>query len=328
MQYLKANTEVKVVVGPFVDKDDGLVPEVGVDISTADEAEIMKHDAASVTDISGATWAAIGSCDGYYNLTLTTALTDTEGMLTVVVQDDSVCLPVRATFMVLAEAAYDSMFTAKDTGFMDVNVKAVSEDTAAADNLESACDNYSATRGLTGTALPAAVADAAGGLMISDDGGWDADELYDAIITDATGANIAIDVIALKAETVDILADTAVIGALGAGLTAITDQTDLITAARMGALTDWINGGRLDLILDAVLAMLDDARGEPDAGAPPVNPDAMTKLDYLYKFLRNKIETTPTKIHVYDNVGTTKDHTSDISTSGTTFTRGEFGAGD
>lgn len=80
---------------------------------------------------------------------------------------------------------------------------------------------YSATRGLAGTALPDAVADAAGGLVISDDGGWDADELYDAIITDAAGANIAIDIIALKAETVLILADTDDIGVAGAGLSAI-----------------------------------------------------------------------------------------------------------
>lgn len=30
-------------------------------------------------------------------------------------------------------------------------------------------------------------------------------------------------------------------------------NTNEVTAARMGALTDWINGGRLDLIIDAIL---------------------------------------------------------------------------
>jgi hypothetical protein len=69
---------------------------------------------------------------------------------------------------------------------------------------------FSATRGLAGTALPAAVADAAGGLPISDAGGLDLDTKL---------AN-----------------------------------TNEVTAARMGALTDWINGGRLDLLLDAILA--------------------------------------------------------------------------
>jgi len=58
------------------------------------------------------------------------------------------------------------------------------------------------------TALPNAVADAAGGLPISDAGGLDLD------------AKLA--------------------------------ATNEITAVRMAALTDWINGGRLDLILDAI----------------------------------------------------------------------------
>lgn len=56
-----------------------------------------------------------------------------------------------------------------------VDAVAVSGDSAAADNLELACDNYSATRGLAGTALPAAAADAAGGLPISDAGALDID---------------------------------------------------------------------------------------------------------------------------------------------------------
>lgn len=58
-----------------------------------------------------------------------------------------------------------------------VNVtKLVGGDTAAA-NLKTAGDNYSATRGFTGTAVPAAAADAAGGLAISDAGGLDLDNL-------------------------------------------------------------------------------------------------------------------------------------------------------
>lgn len=69
------------------------------------------------------------------------------------------------------------------------NVTEVSDDATAADNLESACDNYSATRGLAGTALPAAAADAAGGLPISDAGGLDLDTFLgriDATLTDRT----------------------------------------------------------------------------------------------------------------------------------------------
>ena len=73
-----------------------------------------------------------------------------------------------------------------------------------------------------------------------------------------------------------------------------------------------------------------DARGEPGDIAPPVNPDLATKVDYLYKFMRNKIETitSTNRIHVYDDAGTNKDHSSVISDDGDKFTRGEFIVGD
>jgi hypothetical protein len=236
--FIQANTQTKVVVGPFVDKTDGLTPETAISLSTADEAEIIKHDAASVTDISSATWAAITSADGYYNLTITTSLSDTEGLLTVVVQDDSECLPVRCTFMVLAQAAWASLFTAKDAGFMDANVKTIGRtDTqeTEASNLESACSNYSATRGLAGTALPAAAADAAGGLPISDAGGLDLDAQIgtdiDAILVD-TGTTLQAEVDGIQADTEDIqarLPAALVSGRIDASVGAVANNA--ITAA-------------------------------------------------------------------------------------------------
>ena len=87
---------------------------------------------------------------------------------------------------------------------------------------------YSATRGLAGTALPAAAADAAGGLPISDAGGLD----VDAILADTAdmqpklgtpaGASLAADLAAIEAQTDDI-------GAAGAGLTSIPDSAGTTT---------------------------------------------------------------------------------------------------
>lgn len=222
---VRANTEVIVPVGPFVDVTDGFTPETGVLLSTADEAELLKHGSTTVVDISGATWAAITTMDGHYGLTLTTSLTDTEGQLNVVVQDDSVCLPVKAVFRVLSEAAYDSMYAAKDAGFMDVNIKTVGRaDTqeTEADNLESACSNYSATRGLTGTAVPAAAADAANGLPISDAGDLDLDSRIQtdiaAILVD-TGTTLDGKLNTAQAD-LDILTDSdgVILGAAGVDL--------------------------------------------------------------------------------------------------------------
>lgn len=193
MQFLRANTAVDVLIGPFVDDADGDTPITGstldVELSKNGQALANKNDAtAPVHD-------AAGTVDGYYNCELDSTDTNTEGTLTLVVHHaDS--LPVRHDYMVMAEAAYDSMFVAKDDGFMDVNVKTVGRaDTqeTEADNLESACANYSVTRGLTGTALPAAAAAAAGGIPLSTAGGLE-----------------------------------------------------------MDTLADWVNGGRLDLLLDAI----------------------------------------------------------------------------
>jgi len=169
--------------------------------------------------------------------------------------------------------------------------------------------------------------------------------LVTAIITNAAGIDIAADIIALKAVADTIATDTttdipALIGTAQADLDIITAADGVnLTAATQASIDaieadtdelqgDWVNAGRLDAILDAILAMLDDARTEPGDAAPPVNPDAMTKLDYLYKFMRNKIETTATRIHVYNDAGDNKDHSSIISDDDTTFTRGEFAAGD
>ena len=41
MQYLRANTQTIVTIGPFVDVSNGYVPETGITLSGADEAELI-----------------------------------------------------------------------------------------------------------------------------------------------------------------------------------------------------------------------------------------------------------------------------------------------
>lgn len=241
MQELRANTQVKVKIGPAVAVGDGFTPVTTLDLSTADEAELFKHDAAAVTSISAATFAAITSADGWYNLTLTTSHTDTEGLLDVIINDDSLILPLCKQFMVLSEAAWDSKYVAKDDGFMDVNIKTIGRaDTqeTEATNLEAACAAYSATRGLSGTALPAAAADAAGGLPISDAGGLDLDAKIGALTF--TVANV-LDVNTLRVGgTVQTGADVGGIVSSGthgnAALKTLIDTGNSHTDTEIGAL--------------------------------------------------------------------------------------------
>lgn len=76
----------------------------------------------------------------------------------------------------------------------------------------------------------------------------DTNTIYKAVVTDAAGANVAADIVAVKAETATILADTNELQ------------------------TDWVNGGRLDLILDARASQtsVDDL---------PTNAELATALD-------------------------------------------------
>ena len=117
MNILKQSTGLDVRLGPFVDASDGVTPETGITLAAADQAEGLKADGAATVDISGRTWAAVTGCDGWYDLTLTTADTDTIGELVIVIQDSSVCLPVFARFQVVEEAIYDALFASAADGF-------------------------------------------------------------------------------------------------------------------------------------------------------------------------------------------------------------------
>ena len=116
---------------------------------------------------------------------------------------------------------------------------------------------YSATRGLAGTALPAAAADAAGGLPISDAGGLDMDAKL-AATNEVTAARMGALTDWINGGRLDLLLDaikavTDLLPNAGA-LTTIGTDTARLTAARAQIIDDWVNGGRLDLILDIVAA--------------------------------------------------------------------------
>lgn len=123
------------------------------------------------------------------------------------------------------------------------------------------------------------------------------------------GASMSADIAAIEAQTDDI-------GVAGAGLTALASQASVDTIDNF-----------LDTEVAAILALLDDPRTEPGQGAPPVNPDLATKIDYLYKAWRNKKTQTATLLTVFADDGTTADHKSTVSDDGTTFTAGEIVTG-
>ena len=130
----------KVVVGPFPDVGDGFTPQTDIAISGTNEAEAILHDNATVVDISGYTWAAIANCRGYYHLTLQTGITNTIGHLTIVVQDDSDCLPVKQEFIVMSTTAYDALYAATSTLITTLDIGLLYESTIGTVNSQTSFD--------------------------------------------------------------------------------------------------------------------------------------------------------------------------------------------
>ena len=123
-------------------------------------------------------------------------------------------------------------------------------------------------------------------------------------------------------------------------------NTNEVTAARMGALTDWINGGRLDLLLDAIPttpmrgtdgantttpptttaiagAVWDEAMTE-SSGVPAVTASFRDAIKWLFALSRNKGTQTATTKTLRNDADSADIATSTISDDATTFTRGEW----
>ena len=121
MLYLRADTVTEVTVGPAVAVGDGFTPVTSLVGSTADEFEIVKHGATATTTIAG-TLAAITGADGYYALDLSATDTDTEGRLVVLINDDSLILPIKHEFMVVNANVFDSLFAAAGTDLLQTDL--------------------------------------------------------------------------------------------------------------------------------------------------------------------------------------------------------------
>lgn len=211
MMYLKADTAVEVPVGPAVAVGDGFTPVTSLSIAGADEAELLKYNAntAIVTATIAGSLAAISGADGYYTLDLSTTDTNTEGFMVLLINDDSLILPIRLEFQVVAANIYDSMFAVAGTDALDVNVAEISGDSTASTNLEADYDGtgYNKSNSTIGTA---------------------------SVLTGHT-----VQTANHTSNISDILTDTAVIGAYGAGLTALATAANLAT---------------VDTVVDSILA--------------------------------------------------------------------------
>ena len=107
MAFLKQSTAVTVLLGPFVDKTDGVTEETGL-ASTG--TELSKAGGAFA---AGPTLGTHDS-DGWYPVALTTTHTNTLGALVIKVHDSATHLPVWQEHMVLTANVYDSLVGGTD----------------------------------------------------------------------------------------------------------------------------------------------------------------------------------------------------------------------
>lgn len=151
------------------------------------------------------------------------------------------------------------------------------------------------------------------------------------------GASVSADIAAVKAETALIVADTNELQ------------------------TDWVDGGRLDLLIDAIKASTDnlpadpadasdiaaaiaalndiseaevnaqvldvlnvDTFGEP-TGVPAATSTLSVKLGFLFMALRNRVDVTATKKTFYDD-SDAAEWEKDLSDDGTTYSESEGNA--
>ena len=128
MRYLKQNTATRVTVGPFLDKTDGITPEITLTVTSCLLTFCVDTAGVPTLVIDAAPTASGGDNDmvhitsdaaGYYDLELTAAQTNYVGRATLSINDDDVHLPVFHEFMIMPANVYDSFF-GTDVLYVDV----------------------------------------------------------------------------------------------------------------------------------------------------------------------------------------------------------------
>lgn len=248
---LRQSTAVNVIIGPFVDSTDGDTEMTGLTIAQAD-VRLSKNAGADAQKNDVTTCAHEG--DGFYMCELDATDSNTVGLLTLWVHV-ATALAVRHDFQVIEEAAYDAIYAASADPKADINVAtidagaitaaaiatgAVDADALAADAVAEIADGVwdeDATGHQTGGTFGQAIGDP----------GADTNTIFKAVVTDATGATVGVDVAAVLADT---------------GTDGVVLANDAITAAKIAA-----NAITSSEIADGAITAAKFAAGAIDATA-------------------------------------------------------------
>jgi len=305
MEYIREKTTSQVVCGPFMTTGASALASAVV-LTTVDEAVIQKHGVTAVVSVTAATWSTITNLTGYFNLEITTGMSDTPGRLDLCIRDDDVCLPYTKSFMVIGAQVYDSLWGSSSGAYPSVNVMQINSQASAATALEGHISSIiagitsmkaetSAIKAKTDN-LPADPADdsdidtqlaaikAETALIVAD-----TDELQtDDIPTALSGLDTKID--AVKAETALIVADTdelqtddypTSIAAIKTETTAIKAKTDNLPVDPASETNVNANETKIDAI-KAETALIVEDTGELQVDDTPTAIAGLdTKIDAI-----------------------------------------------
>lgn len=184
----------------------------------------------------------------------------------------------------------------------------------------------SATRGLAGTALPNAAADAAGGLVISDAGGFSIDTITAPLIADAVWDE------SITAHTGGAKAGeymTAILLDTGTTLPSTLTTIDTVVDGIATNVPDVVSLANINAQVVDVLRT--DTISEPAQGAPPLAPTVATMINYLYRELvRNKVVVdtdTANQKQIFADDGTTILYEKDLTNASNVTTVAEATTG-
>jgi hypothetical protein len=126
MKMLRQGTAITVVVGPFLDKADGLTPLAAVSDQSANGSLVKNGTGGAIT---AASWAHIAN--GHYAVGLSTAHTDTVGRLRLSFSLAGTYCPVWEDWEVLPQAVYDALIAGSANLPASVAAYATGQDPAA-----------------------------------------------------------------------------------------------------------------------------------------------------------------------------------------------------
>lgn len=254
---LKYNTaSQEIVLGPFLDSTDGNTAETGLTIANTD-IQIWKNGATTLANKNSG--GATHISGGYYYATLDATDTNTLGPLVIFIHVSG-ALAVRLECCVYPAVVYDAMIAGSD--YLQVDAVQVEGSDATNQIRDAVVDD--ATR-IDASALNTLSGHDPGGTIAGASAVTTVDTVVDSILSLLQNGTYGLEALEALVDELESRLTAARAGYLdelgSANIPADIDTLlSRVTDARMGALTDWIDGGRLDLLLDALLSRLTETR--------------------------------------------------------------------